>query len=237
MSKQNSLLRSPTLLTAILSVATLAGYVAYRFTLGEADTDGTADTGIEVTTISHGDHDHALADSLPDIVLNDLAGTPTSLQSLAGNPLVINFWATWCKPCLEEIPMLKAFHSENASIDVIGIAVDRLDPVLEWAETMDFNYTSLVGQSDGMDAMAAFHNDSGGLPFTVFTTTEGAVLGTRAGELHAEHVGYFAEVIVAGLNSGEFDLDSARVRTSELLEISKAELDEHSAKEILAAHH
>lgn len=233
MSKLDRITRSPTLLTAILSLATLAGYVAYRITLGTPDSSGTADSGAEVTTISHGDHEHALLNSLPDIVLDNLAGTPTSLQSLAGKPLVINFWATWCRPCLEEIPMLKEFHAEHSNIDVVGIAVDRLDDVLEWAETMDFNYLALVGQSDGMEAMATFQNHAGGLPFTVFTTTEGAVLGTRAGELHARHVSYFADVIIPGLESGEFDLGSARMRTSELLEISKQALDEQTVDELL----
>jgi thiol-disulfide isomerase/thioredoxin len=180
MSKPTRLTRNPTLLTAVLSAATLAGYVAYRLTSGTADDPMVAATAI--------DHDHdaeasSLANALPEIVLDDLAGTPTPLSTWSGRPLLINFWATWCAPCLREIPMLKAFHEENASIEVIGIAVDRLDPVLEYAAEMQFNYPVLVGQSDGMDAMATFRNDAGAMPFSVFTAADGAILGVQAGEL------------------------------------------------------
>lgn len=212
MARGRPLTKNPTLLTALLSVAALAGYVAYRFTLGTAQPDspaGTADTAMPDL------HAHAeppaLADALPEIVLDDLAGTPTPLDTWAGRPLLINFWATWCVPCLREIPLLKTFHEERAGIEVIGIAVDRLDPVLEYADEMQFNYPVLIGQAEGMNAMATFRNDAGAMPFSVFTSADGAVLGTHAGELHPEHLENFAATIDL-LAAGELDLAGARER-------------------------
>jgi len=104
--------------------------------------------------------------------------------------------------------MLKTFH-EAQDIDVIGIAVDRIDPVLQYAEDMQFNYPVLVGQSDGMDAMAAFHNDSGAMPFSVYVAADGAILGKHAGELHEEHLENFVATLAA-LAAGSIDRTGAR---------------------------
>jgi thiol-disulfide isomerase/thioredoxin len=209
MSTARSISKKPTLLTALLSVAAVAGYLAYRFTAGTPEVPAESMASTEEAHM----HELApmLADSLPDIVLEDFAGTPTSLASYAGRPLLINFWATWCGPCLREIPLLKTFHDEQPGIDVVGIAVDRIEPVLEFAEEMQFNYPSLIGQSSAYDAMAVFHNDAQVMPFSVYTTAEGAVLATHSGELHPEHLAHFVET-VEQLADGSIDLAQARER-------------------------
>jgi len=211
MSTIRNLSRHPTALTAVLSVAAIAGYVAYRFTLG--GTDDPTDLAVIM------DHDHdsidAAGDMLPGIVLSDLAGSPTSLSSLAGEPLLINFWATWCAPCLREIPMLKAFHEDNPSIRVVGIAVDDADKVAEYAGRMEFNYPVLVGVAEGMEAMAYLHNDAGAMPFSVFTAADGTVLGNHAGELHPEHLETLSATL-AELTSGAIDEAEARERLADV---------------------
>jgi len=213
MSRTSSLTRKPTLLTALLSAATIAGYVAFRFTLGADDAADPSLAAIGADHDGEADHDHdvppPLADAMPAIVLDDLAGNPTALASFAGKPLLINFWATWCAPCRREIPMLKIFHDEQPDITVIGIAYDRLDPVLEYAEEMQFNYPALVGQTPAFEAMAAFQNDAGALPFTVYIAPDGAVLGKKAGELHEEDLENFVAT-VAALAAGDIDRDGAR---------------------------
>ena len=211
MNASRNLTKHPTALTAILSFAAIAGYVAYRLTLGGADTP------TDFAVVMDHDHDEAGAagDMLPGIVLNDLAGSPTSLSSLAGEPLLINFWATWCAPCLREIPMLKAFHEDNPSVRVVGIAVDDADKVAEYASRMEFNYPVLIGVAEGMEAMAYLHNDAGAMPFSVFTAADGTVLGNHAGELHPEHLEVLSATL-AELTSGAIDVADARERLADL---------------------
>jgi thiol-disulfide isomerase/thioredoxin len=212
MSQAGSLTKNPTLLTAVLSLAAVAGYVAYRLTIGAAGPSAASVATASPVLDGQLDHEHeALADSLPEVVLDDLAGTPTPLATFAGQPLLINFWATWCAPCLREIPMLKEFHVQDPSIRVVGIAVDRFDDVVEYAAEMQFNYPVIVGQSDGMDAMASFHNDSGAMPFSVFTAADGAILGNYPGELHPEHLELLSAT-VAALTAGTIDRETARAR-------------------------
>ena len=210
MSKARSLTKRPTLLTAALSLAALAGYAAYRLTLG------TAEPAAESGAVAAGEQEHAhdaaaLANSLPDVLLSDIDGAPVSLASFAGRPLLINFWATWCAPCRREIPLLKSFSGENDSITVLGIAIDDLDDVQGYAEDMQFNYPVLVGQAEGMNAAAALGVEVIALPFSVFADGDGAILGIHTGELQAEFLDLYAATI-ADLASGAIDRAAARER-------------------------
>ncbi|HEY5665636.1 MAG TPA: TlpA disulfide reductase family protein, partial [Gammaproteobacteria bacterium] len=119
------LTRRPTLVTLILSAVALSGYAAYRLAVSTQETDSR------------------FANELPEIVLNDLSGAPTPLATWSDGPMLVNFWATWCAPCLREIPLLKSFQDEHPAIEVVGIAVDQLEPVLDFAEEMQFNYPVL----------------------------------------------------------------------------------------------
>jgi thiol-disulfide isomerase/thioredoxin len=208
--------KNPTLLTALLSGAAIAGYVAYRLTAGNTE-------GEEARTAAATDHqDHAvqaeprpMLDALPEIVLNNIEGEPTALSEFAGKPLLINYWATWCAPCLREIPLLKAFQDEHPNIEVIGIAADHVDPVREFAAEMEFNYTVLVGQTEAMNAAAALGVEVVALPFTVFTAPDGAVIGIHTGEIHAEHLDNLAATL-ASLETGEIDRAAARAQLAGL---------------------
>jgi thiol-disulfide isomerase/thioredoxin len=204
---RGSLTAKPTLLTAVLSLAALAGYAAYRLTVGT----GAQDPAASSAEAGHAHEAAPLANALPDVMLGDLSGTPTSLASFAGQPLLINFWATWCAPCLREIPMLKTFHDEHESITVVGIAIDDLEDVQAYAQDMEFNYPVLVGQAEGMNAAAALGTAVIALPFSVFAAADGAVLGIHTGELHAEHLENLAATFAA-LEAGSIDHATARER-------------------------
>src|SRR5213075_2210542 len=93
-----------------------------------------------------------LADTLPDFTLANLAGEPQSIKTLGGKPMLINFWATWCGPCLREIPMLKELQTHRPDLQVVGIAVDRREPVVGFADKRQFNYPILIGESAGWEA-------------------------------------------------------------------------------------
>ncbi|HUO68853.1 MAG TPA: TlpA disulfide reductase family protein [Gammaproteobacteria bacterium] len=207
----------PVLLTALLSGAALAGYIAFRLFVGPApDAPESAQTlrfGEDPAAPDEHDDDSAaqLADSLPEFSLDTLAGTQQSIASWPGKPLLINFWATWCGPCLHEIPMLKQLQTRRADLQVVGIAVDKRESVVGFAANMQFNYPILIGESGGWDAAAAFGVNVYALPFTVFTAPNGAVLGVHTGELHAEQLDNLAAVL-DDLKAGKIDIATARAR-------------------------
>lgn len=156
----------------------------------------------------------AAVDQLPDFTLADLEGEPRSIRSWADNRgLVINFWATWCAPCLREIPLLIALQADDAdpAVQVIGIAVDRLDDVTAFAPEMNFNYPILIGQSDAMEAAQTFGIEFLALPFTVFAAPFGQILAVHTGEITRGDLDNYTAVL-ADLSGGTISLPAARQR-------------------------
>ncbi len=190
------------LLTLILSGIAVAAYLGYRALLPSPDPVRAGPPAVA-----------AMVETLPDFSLEDLAGDERSIASWPGNALVINFWATWCAPCLREIPLLKEFQDTRSAVpvQVVGIAVDHLEAVREFADEMKFNYPVLVGQLAAMDAAARFGVDFFVLPFTVFTDTHERILGVHSGELHTEHLDELRNVLNE-LETGNIDLNGARER-------------------------
>ena len=198
-------LATPTGLTLALSAAALLAYTGYRL---------LATGPAEQAPAALATADEALADRLPDFALEALDGNMRSIGSWPGQPMLVNFWATWCAPCRREIPMLKEFQIDNASLQVVGIAIDRREPVLAFADEIEFNYPVLMGEAEAMSAASAFGVQFLALPFTVFTGADGAVLGVHTGEIHAEHLERFVAV-VDELAAGQIDNAAARTRLAD----------------------
>jgi len=199
------------IVTIALSAAAALGYVGYRFLLANPASGPAAAESEAPVAASQPE----LADELPQFSLASLTGEPTPLASWPGRPLIVNFWATWCAPCLREIPLLREFQTANPDVQVVGIAVDRADPVASFAAQMQFNYPILVGQSDAIGAATAFGIQVLALPITVSTSREGAILRIHTGELHAEHLENYAAVL-ADLAAGRADRAEARARLAGL---------------------
>jgi thiol-disulfide isomerase/thioredoxin len=147
----------------------------------------------------------------PAFRLPDIDGTPHELSEWAGRNRLLNFWATWCAPCLKEIPLLEAFQTEQGEtgIQVIGIAVDFHDDVAKFAETAGFNYPVLVGEEDGMAVAEAWGIDVVGLPFTVIVSADGELLKAHFGQIHRDQLDAIAAVL-GRLDRGELDAQGAR---------------------------
>jgi len=143
--------------------------------------------------------------------LGDLEGKPRQFSEWEGKHRVINFWATWCAPCRREIPLLKAFQEQHAADDfqVIGIAVEFLEPVIAYAENAEFNYPILVGEQDAMAVAESSGISFIGLPFTMIVTKDGTLVGAHMGEIHQEDLDNIATVIKS-LDAGEIDLATAK---------------------------
>ena len=103
----------------------------------------------------------------------DSNGTLHKLSEWKGRPLMVNFWATWCDPCRREIPLLKSLRQTlGKSLEVVGIAVDFKDAVLDYTRKIGIDYPVLIGEKDGMAAIDAFGMDTV-FPFTVFADGRG----------------------------------------------------------------
>jgi hypothetical protein len=110
--------------------------------------------------------------------------------------------------------MLKELQAARPDLQVVGIAIDKRDDVVEFAGRMDFNYAILIGQSEAWEAAAALGVNIYALPFTVFAGADGSILGVHTGELHAEHLDRF-RAIADDLAARRIDLAEARSRMAE----------------------
>ena len=160
-----------------------------------------------------------IPDRLPEFSLDGSDGKRTSIHAFDGKSLIINFWATWCAPCRQEIPLLQAVNAEwgPRGVAVIGIAVDNRDKVLEFARQLDIRYPLLIGEQDALDLAGAFGVDSPVFPFTVFTDRSGAIVAVMLGELKRPQVDLILSV-VERLNKKALDLRTAKIAIADGLD-------------------
>ena len=201
----------PVLLTAALSAAAVLGYLTYRGLARDADTPAPMANGNPAAAAAP-----LAVETLPDFSLANVAGEQQSIRSWPGKPLLINFWATWCGPCLREIPMLKELQTARPDLQIVGIAIDKPELVTKFAGDMQFNYPILVGQAESWAAAAALGVNIYALPFTVFTAGDGSILGVHTGEIHAEHLEHF-QSIVDDLGAGRIGVEQARSRLADAI--------------------
>ena len=116
------------------------------------------------------------------VTLEDVDGEQRVLAEWAGQPLLLNFWATWCPPCREEIPFLAAAQDVYAKrgLQVVGVAIDDAGPVRSFGDEIGINYPSLLAGDTGETLMQEFGN-RGSLPFTVLIDRDGTVHSTKLG--------------------------------------------------------
>jgi thiol-disulfide isomerase/thioredoxin len=121
---------------------------------------------------------HLLAQALPDA-----AGKTQALAQWRGRPLLVNFWAPWCAPCVQEMPELSRLAAGNGKVQVIGIGIDAPANIAAFARQYQISYPLYVTGMSGTDLARAFGNDAGGLPYTVLISADGQVRKTFLGRL------------------------------------------------------
>ena len=116
---------------------------------------------------------------------SDAAGRPRALKEWLGTPMVVNFWATWCVPCREEVPLLVEFHGKfrPKGAEVVGICADQVVKMLEFAKAFAIPYPLLVADAGVFDLLRRIGNNAAALPFTVVLDRAGAIVHRRLGAL------------------------------------------------------
>jgi thiol-disulfide isomerase/thioredoxin len=116
---------------------------------------------------------------------SQLNGSTLDMSAFRGKPLVLNFWATWCPPCIAELPLLSAFYVENKSKSwqVVGLAVDQPSSVKRFLVESPLSFPFAMAGVTGTDLSRTLGNLSGGLPFTVVFGPAGDIRHRKIGRL------------------------------------------------------
>jgi thiol-disulfide isomerase/thioredoxin len=152
---------------------------------------------------------------LPHFELTNRDGKKQGLKAWAGQPLMVNYWATWCGPCRREIPLLNEVRKQRAAqrVEIIGIAVDFRDDVLKYAVENPISYPLLIGEEDGLEAVKAMGMQAA-FPFTVFADSKQRVVALRVGELHQDTIDFILDRVIA-VDAGKLELKAAQSQITE----------------------
>ena len=130
----------------------------------------------------------------------DLSGRVRGMSEWSGKTLLCNFWATWCPPCVEEVPLLAAARSKFAGsgVEVVGIAVDSAENVYKFSRKTPVTYPVLIAGAGGLDLLHKLGNRSGGLPFTVVLDRAGSIVETKLGAYKGDELEAMLERLTRG---------------------------------------
>lgn len=108
-----------------------------------------------------------------------------AMESFQGKPLLLNFWATWCPPCVQELPLLNQFYTQQqgAGWQVLGLAIDQADKVQAFVQRMPLRFPVLLGGAQGLELVRQLGNERGGLPFSLLFAANGSILTRKMGKL------------------------------------------------------
>lgn len=158
-------------------VATLVSPAALRATPPAVQTDAAV--------LTPPAPENLIGERRPDFALADANGRMVSSDSFDGDVLLLNFWATWCTPCVEEMPMLSRMQQQFAGqgVNIVGIALDDPERARQFAAGLGVEYTVLFGLADAMLVGRRYGNRAGMLPYSVLVDRAGTIRWTRLGIL------------------------------------------------------
>lgn len=120
----------------------------------------------------------------------DANGNAQSFAQWQGKPMVVNFWATWCGPCVEEMPALSALQTEVVPkhVQIVGIGIDSPSNIKEFAAKYKITYPLFVAGMSGTELSKQFGNRTGALPYTVLVSADGQIIKTYIGKLKMDEL-------------------------------------------------
>ncbi len=161
---------------ALTSALAGAGWAAWRYRLHEPEDGALAALW-------------ALEAELP-------SGGVYKMSALRGKPLVVNFWATWCPPCVEEMPLLDAYYRQQAANgwQMVGLAADNALAVNKFLSKAPVQFPTPLAGLAGIELSRTLGNLTGALPFTVIVNSQGEIALRHMGKLTAEQIADFAKI-------------------------------------------
>lgn len=177
------------LLISIAVLAGIAGSLTYRWW---SNAESTAAPSSEFIAQSSAAMQPGAAELIgsqrPDYTLGSSTGERVSASEFDGQVVLVNFWATWCQPCREEMPMLAGLQRElqDQGFEVVGIALDEVAQAREFAASLGIEYPILIGSTDVMVVSQLYGNRSGTLPYSVLLDRDGIIRWAYLGELKEE---------------------------------------------------
>lgn len=150
----------------------------------------SATAGFSLFRLFNQPAEDAPGSAAPELVLTDLSGARHPLSEWRGRLLLVNFWATWCAPCMNEIPLLVKAQAQYGSrgLQIIGPAMDDPLAVQAALPRLGIVYPVLVGDSEVANAMTALGDTLGALPFSVLIGTDGTILKRKHGEFEQDEL-------------------------------------------------
>ena len=143
--------------------------------------------------------------SMINFTLPEVDGSKHSIDEWRGKVIVLNFWATWCPPCREEIPLLINLQKKRGAdgLQVIGVAIDNKTAVMLFRRSNGMNYPILMGDDDTLQLMARYGNRSGALPFTVIIDRSGSIAVRKLGPFNKTELESLVEPLIGPVSTGK----------------------------------
>lgn len=129
---------------------------------------------------------HAAPASFYQLEFPSPDGTSMAVSDFLGKPMVLNFWATWCPPCVKEMPDLDYLQDKHPGVTIVGLAVDTAKNVTKFSEKVPVSYPILVAGHGGIALMKEMGNPRGGLPFTILFDAAGQPVQHFLGQIERD---------------------------------------------------
>jgi thiol-disulfide isomerase/thioredoxin len=172
---------------AVTGFALITGISAYHYRTHGIVPGTEADHGyaLENQVVSEEAHIEIIGTQRPGFSMEDVHGQLRHIDEWDGQVIAINFWATWCAPCLKEIPEFIHLQEKyaNQGLQFIGIALQKPEEVLGFIEEKAMNYPVMAGEMVVVNLARQYGNELGALPYTVIIDKEGIVAFVKLGQL------------------------------------------------------